>query len=484
MIEVNKKVSKILNDIGIPHSRSCELIDLFDKRNCINSNNFQFVCSHLVVILNILTKIVGNLRHYEHEVPILIKYLDDNERDLNSMDLGVLKHMKAIKTWKIDNDPYFPTLYLNDSIAILEKIGSGEATAYLARIFDTYGQLLVSKGYLNEAKIEFQKALDIKEQSNDEVGLAITTGNIGRLYMQIGDFDKAIRYLKKDYEIIFKTETENSNLKAQLLSTISNCYMQLQKYTTAKENNDKSYILNKSTNNYTGLVFNYLNQAEVNLITKDFKEAKFAINAAEKIINKNLVAQFFIENFRGRIIEIKARILYLEGNFKLSLKLFEEALKIFDIELSFTNVEIAKFLKNFADIAKTVKQNEYSGHLYRRALKYLDSTEEVSCRKEIENELRENHKDSWMLHSAGRYIGHDQIDFLLNNAGATNFVGEEKEVVVLFMDIRGFTSLSEKLDPNQLIEVLNGFLATMTKAITQFGGFVDKFIGDAIMAVF
>lgn len=62
--------------------------------------------------------------------------------------------------------------------------------------------------------------------------------------------------------------------------------------------------------------------------------------------------------------------------------------------------------------------------------------------------------------------------------------GSRKDVVVLFSDLRDFTRLSEGLAPEVLIEVLNGYFAEMVAAIQGHGGLVDKFIGDAVLAVF
>jgi adenylate cyclase len=62
--------------------------------------------------------------------------------------------------------------------------------------------------------------------------------------------------------------------------------------------------------------------------------------------------------------------------------------------------------------------------------------------------------------------------------------GEEREVTVLFADLRGFTTLSEQLQPPELLALLNRYLDRMSGEIEQRGGVIDKFIGDAIMALF
>lgn len=62
--------------------------------------------------------------------------------------------------------------------------------------------------------------------------------------------------------------------------------------------------------------------------------------------------------------------------------------------------------------------------------------------------------------------------------------GQEREVTILFSDLRNFTTLSEKLPPPELLALLNRYFTRMTGPIEQHGGVIDKFIGDSIMALF
>jgi class 3 adenylate cyclase/CHASE2 domain-containing sensor protein len=84
----------------------------------------------------------------------------------------------------------------------------------------------------------------------------------------------------------------------------------------------------------------------------------------------------------------------------------------------------------------------------------------------------------------GLYLDGALVDRLLASDRLPELGGEEREVTVLVSDVAGFTSLSERLAPAELVRLMNRYLTEMTEAIEAEGGFVDKYVGDAIVALF
>jgi adenylate cyclase len=100
------------------------------------------------------------------------------------------------------------------------------------------------------------------------------------------------------------------------------------------------------------------------------------------------------------------------------------------------------------------------------------------------NYFYESLKRNEVMNEFGRYVSPDVVNAIFKGEKKVNLSAVEKEVTIMFSDIRGFTALSEKLAAHDLVDLLNSYLGTLAEIIFENKGTVDKYMGDAIMAVY
>lgn len=99
--------------------------------------------------------------------------------------------------------------------------------------------------------------------------------------------------------------------------------------------------------------------------------------------------------------------------------------------------------------------------------------------------IRERRKRKKVLTAFKKYVAPEIVDEIAKKGDfKIRLGGENRDIAVLFVDIRGFTTMSEILEPEQVVEILNRYLNLTTNAIFKNKGTLDKFVGDATMAVF
>jgi adenylate cyclase len=98
--------------------------------------------------------------------------------------------------------------------------------------------------------------------------------------------------------------------------------------------------------------------------------------------------------------------------------------------------------------------------------------------------VTEGRKKNEMKRIFQRYVSRQVVDEILKDPEKQKLGGARKRITIFFSDIRNFTSMSENLKPEEVVEILNRYFTEMTNIAFKYGGTLDKFVGDAIMLLY
>lgn len=113
------------------------------------------------------------------------------------------------------------------------------------------------------------------------------------------------------------------------------------------------------------------------------------------------------------------------------------------------------------------------------------SRDELGVLTESFNRMARSLREKEMIKRAfTRYVAREVVEEILKNPESMALTGERRQVTVLFCDVRGFTPMSERMSPEDVVLLLNDFYNLMIETTFKHDGTLDKFLGDAVMAVF
>ncbi|RLD60218.1 MAG: hypothetical protein DRJ05_05055, partial [Bacteroidetes bacterium] len=341
-------IISILSNLGIDGENISRLMELSTNEAKNNGNEKPLSLNQTQELLNLLIVATFDLQKFEKEALLLQDHVLKNEKDLSGYDRGRFLHIRGYISWRIHNSIFFAYEYLNRGLKALLGLGTKEATCYMARVYDTYGQILRTQGLLKDARHEFEKSLALRKESGDTIGKALTLGNLGRLNLEMGNYKEAKEYLLEDLEIVTNELKNNEYIQAQLLNTISICSLELKQFQEAEASLKKSYDLNSLDNNKTGLCFNHIAYSNLFLAQGDIAKSQNHIKKAKTLMEGQDFPQFLKNDIQGDLYRMLAEIYKIEKKNGDSIENYKLALKSYESSSSVSPISKAKLLRGYA----------------------------------------------------------------------------------------------------------------------------------------
>ncbi|MCB1189221.1 MAG: HAMP domain-containing protein [Leptospiraceae bacterium] len=346
------------------------------------------------------------------------------------------------------------------------SIGIYKSTGYaLAPLKTTYNDEILTKAELSPADIENQIQIYTKHFQKSLEGEA-----------NLQNFSPGLKLETFAISIPYKTES-----KKLVVATID--YKKIRESFETKGNISKTILLNSSGNVIGHPEQNLLIKGE-NLYGLPIAKQMFTTNVSngQTVFKKS--GETFIGSFKkvgfanAGVISIISKDKALEEVYNIQRRnlvlMIISILVVFFIVYNFAK-QITKPVLYLVEMTKKIKEGEFNIPVKVKTKDEIGLLEESFL--QMGNGLAEREK---VKDALAKFVNEDIAERALK--GEIKLGGEKMLCVIFFSDIRGFTAMSEKLSPEDVVELLNEYMTQMVHCIDLTNGYVDKFIGDAIMA--
>ncbi|MEZ6008585.1 MAG: adenylate/guanylate cyclase domain-containing protein [Planctomycetota bacterium] len=404
----------------------------------------------------------------------------DASRELLPFERGVAAHVKALLAWRHQRDLQEALAWIEEGHAALDAAGA-EGARYVGRLGDTLGQVLLHQGRFVPARRAFEEALAAKRAAGDAEGVALTLGNLARLLMAVGEFRLAQDLLREDLAFVASRPETPARIGWQLATELATCEMETGQLDAAARRLEDVRAAAHAAGERITEAFATVHAGRLALRRGEAAAARDAAAQVTALLDDAAADAW---------AELRGLAAHLEGRHARP-----------------SGIATARAVRSMPHVAGTPRRRASHRSSRRSSSKRSLGTPRPTAiprRRRgpargapcagrdgrrgvpgtVGRALKETDEALWTLHASGRFMGHAELERLLDEAGRGGFRGHDAEVAVLFSDLRGFTALTERLGAETLVATLNGYFEDMTRAIEAFGGRVDKFIGDAVMAVF
>ena len=341
----------------------------------------------------------------------------------------------------------------------------------LAEVYDSLANLMLRRGKSRPALAFARRSLELKRQLGDRFGEAISTGTIGRAHLLHGHYEQARAAFLEDLQIA--TELNDQHGVGIMHNHLAEVELLLKNGATARTHCEENLKTDRGPLSTIHACFGLV---RVHLAADRLDEAEAAIEKAGP-----LVASLSLPGLAETLVGLRGVLTWRRGDAALGEQLLDQAITLLRNRQLFQDT--VPFLYDLRDLYHAQKDTGRAVTVMARALDILSECGSEAGVVEVEKWLRSVDSPALIRLALERHFPTYLVESILTGK-LSDHLCRRQSLTVLFSDIRNFTSLSEKMAPEEVVDLLNEWFTEATRVIGQHGGVVDKFIGDAVMALF
>ena len=386
---------------------------------------------------------------------------------------------------------------------------------------DLENQLILKNKDLNEKYLELETLLDLTNTINSLNDLDSLFFNVLTLSSSILNSSKGIVLIKNEVSNIFDPisifNLDENKLKKQIFNTRSGFLKLLNRdkksFIVEKKHKLNHKLFDSSFSIVCPIISENMLVGAIILFDKETRKGieDFNINDLKLLDSITIQTSFAYQNIR--LLESLKKSNKLNENVMSSITTGIIGINLFG-EIEFVNKEALRLLKK--DNLEVVGNHyliifEKDKHLQELIQKVevdqerLFETEftikpnrkkiivNLSCSPVFDEEkafsgiviaIDDLSKINKVKSTFKKYVSKNIVDKLLESEDSLNLGGTESDITILFSDIRGFTSMSEKLNPSEIVRLLNKYFQSMIDVVFKYNGTLDKIVGDELMVLY
>jgi len=388
-------------------------------------------------------------------------------------------------------------------------------------IEDLEKQLLKKNRDLNEKYLELETILDLTNTINSLDDLNDLFLNVLTLSSSIINSSKGLVLLKNEISNIFDPVSvfniEESKIKKQIFNKRSGFLKILSKekkaYIISENDNFNHQLFESSYVLISPIIYNKKLVGAILLFDKETRKGIIDFESNDIKLLEAVSIQTSIAYQNVKLLESLKKSNKLNENIMSSITTGVIEINLFG-EIEFVNKEALRlmkkdeeevignhsfiiFEKNESVINLIQKVETEQERVFENEFSLKSSTKNISvnisCSPVFDEKktfsgiviaIDDLSKINKVKSTFKKYVSKNIVDKLLESEDSLNLGGTESEITILFSDIRGFTSMSEKLSPTQIVKLLNKYFKSMIDVVFKFNGTLDKIVGDELMVLY